>query len=782
MSLTTFFAACLALSLVQQTVTGVVRDQSGGVVSGATVIVRTNAGTEAQTVTGPDGRFTLETAPSAGATLVIRAGGFAEKRQPLSSSEALEIVLEPAALLETVTVTPARSAERLGNIPASISVLDTEAIRNSPAVVADDVLRQVPTFSLFRRTSSLSSHPTTQGVSLRGIGPSGVSRTLVLVDDIPFNDPFGGWVYWTRVPLESVNRVEMVDGSTSSLYGNYAMGGVINIVSSSAARRAVELRAQYGNRNSPKFDVFGSDVWGKVGATVDASFFDTDGFPIVVEAERRPSDVNPGPGVDTKAQVLFRNVNVKLEYKPTSRVNAFVRAGYFSEERDNGKVSTIDGTPEANDTRWTSVSGGVRVTLPDQSDLQARVFTDFEKFRSNFLAVPAPPQVALPRSVGRMTLNQRVPSTSVGSMVQWSRALGARHFFSAGGDFRWVDGDSEEDALDAVRGQTVTLQRISGGTQRSLGAFVQDVFNPIEKVVLTFSARLDSWRNYDGHNVETNVPAGTPGAGNKPSLPDTEDTVGSPRVAALYRVTDRVTAWGDFGWGFRAPTLNELYRQFRVGAILTLANDQLGPERLFGGEAGLRLEPLHNLTVRSTWFDNRVKNPVSNVTRTDLVNTLQRQNLGRTRIVGLQNDIEYRFASHWRVSGGYLYNRATVTEYAANPAIVGNYLPQVPKHRGSLQMLYTNPQLVTIGVGMQFIGRQFDDDLNTRIVPGESEPGLPGYAIVDLTASRTIGHSLDVFVGVQNIFNEEYIVGTLPTTIGSPRLLQGGVRVRFAGR
>jgi outer membrane receptor protein involved in Fe transport len=381
-----------------------------------------------------------------------------------------------------------------------------------------------------------------------------------------------------------------------------------------------------------------------------------------------------------------------------------------------------------------------------------------------------------------MTLNQRVPSTSVGSMVQWSRAFGSRHFFSAGGDFRWVDGDSEEDALDAVRGQTVTLHRISGGTQRSLGAFVQDVFDPVENVVLTFSARLDNWDNYDGHNVETNVPAGTPGPGNNPALADRGDTVGSPRVAGLYRITDRVTAWGDFGWGFRAPTLNELYRQFRVGAILTLANDQLGPERLFGGEAGIRMEPVHNVTVRSTWFDNRIKNPVSNVTRTDLVNTLQRQNLGRTRIAGLQNDVEYRFASHWRVSGGYLYNRAKVTEYAANPAIVGNYLPQVPKHRGSLQLLYSNPELVTVGVGMQFIGRQFDDDLNTRVVPGETEPGLPGYAIVDLTGSRTIARSLDVFVGVQNLFDKEYIVGTLPTTNGSPRLVHGGVRVRFAGR
>ena len=144
------------------------------------------------------------------------------------------MVVTPPALLETVTVTPSRTEERLGNIPASINVLDSEDIKNSPALVADDVLRQIPTFSLFRRTSSLSSHPTAQGVSLRGIGPSGVSRTLVLVDGIPFNDPFGGWVYWTRVPMESVDRIEVIDGSSSSLYGNYAMGGVINIVGESA--------------------------------------------------------------------------------------------------------------------------------------------------------------------------------------------------------------------------------------------------------------------------------------------------------------------------------------------------------------------------------------------------------------------------------------------------------------------------------------------------------------------------------------------------------------------
>jgi outer membrane receptor protein involved in Fe transport len=777
MSFVLAFTLTVGLAAAQaQPVTGVVLDESGSAVPGATVIVRSSTGIDEQTVTGPDGRFRLAKKPAAGATLVVRAGGFAEKQQPLTGIDHIEIVVVPAPLLEMVTVTPSRSEERVANIPASIHILDSEVIASSPAVVADDLLRQIPSFSLFRRTSSLSSHPTAQGVSLRGIGPSGVSRTLVLVDGVPFNDPFGGWVYWTRVPMESIDRVEVVDGSSSSLYGNYAMGGVINIVGSRPTPRTFELRAHYGNLNSPKLDFFGSHAFGNVGVAVEGSFFDTDGFPIVIENERRPSSVNPGPGVDTKAAVNFTNFSVKVDYTPTHRLNAFFRGGHFREERDNGKASTIDGRPEANDTRWTFASGGVRVQLPDTSDLQARVFIDVETFSSNFLAVPA---AAAPRSFGRMSLNQRVPSKSVGGMVQWGRALGTRNLFTAGSDFRWVDGDSEEDGLDPVRGQTVTLRRISGGTQRTISAFAQDVFTPTNKLVLTLSARVDSWRNYDAHNIETSMPSGTPTAGHRPSIPDTAHTVASPRFAALYHLTDRVSAWGDISWGFRAPTLNELYRQFRVGAILTLANDQLGPERLAGGEAGVRWRPLDNLTIRSTWFDNRVKNPVSNVTRLDLVNTLQRQNLGRTRITGWQNDVELRAGSYWRIGGGYLFNRAKVTEFAANPRVVGKYLPQVPKHRGSVQVAYSNPELVTVALGMQFLGRQFDDDLNARVVPGESEPGLPGYTMVDVTASRALTRNVDAFVGVQNVFDQEYIVGTLPTTIGTPRLAHVGVRVRF---
>ncbi len=753
----------------QSVLTGVVLDETGGVVSGAAVLVRSGDGVEAQTVTNSNGRFAFNDPLPDQATLVVRAGGFAERIQPVSNGTDLEIVLAPAGVRESVTVTPTRTEQRLGDIAASVSIVDKETIRRSPAIVADDVLRQVPTFSLFRRTSSLQAHPTAQGVSLRGVGPSGVSRSLVLIDGIPFNDPFGGWVYWTRVPLESVERIEVVDGTSSSVYGNYAMGGVINVVSSRPRPRTLEARTQYGSRSSPKADFFASDVWGTVGASIEGSVFATDGFPQVIENERG--------AVDTNAAVDYQNVTLKLDYSPAERLSAFLRGGYFREERDNAKVTTVGQIrPEENDTTWKSVSGGVRTTLPDQSDLQARMFADFNTFQSNFMAVPP---AATPRSVGRMTLLQRVPTNGVGATVQWTKALSTQHLLTAGGDWRRVDGASHERALDPVTGTNVTLEREAGGTQQSSGAFLQGQFWPAPRVSLTLSGRVDRWRNYEARNLETTVATGLPTAASG-TLPDRDDTVFSPRAAVLFHVNDRVTAWSSLGWGFRAPTLNELYRQFRVGALLTLANDQLGPERLVGGEVGVNLAPLPNLTVRSTWFDNRVENPVSNVTIG--TNLQQRQNLGRTRIWGVQSDAEYRLGSDWRVGAAYMFNQATVAEFDTNPDLVGNYLAQVPRHRATMGVAYSSPRYLTVSVNALFFGRQFDDDLNVRAQPGQTEPGLPAYGVVEMSALRSLGRNLDVFVGVQNLFDQEYVVQLLPTTIGTPRLVHGGIRVRFAGR
>src|SRR5262249_60273989 len=219
----------------------------------------------------------------------------------------------------------------------------------------------------------------------------------------------------------------------------------------------------------------------------------------------------------------------------------------------------------------------------------------------------------------------------------------------------------------------LNIHRISGGTQQISGGYVQDIFTPVPQLVVTVSARVDHWRNYDGHNLETTVANSLPTANNRPSIAERTDTVVSPRAAALYHLSDRVSVWGAANSGFRAPTLTELYRQFSVGAITTRPNDQLGPERLVGGEPRLNLAPARNVTARVTWFHNRVSDPVSNVTLN--ATTAQKQNLGETRIRGVQTDVEYRIGLAWRISGAYVYDQAKVTDGgAANATLVGKFV------------------------------------------------------------------------------------------------------------
>ncbi len=764
------FLFCLVLPVAahaQGAVSGVVKDGTGAVVAGAAIIVRTASGVEQRAVTQSNGRFELTRGVPSGATIIVLAGGFAEKTVTADNGRELEIVLELASRLESVTVTPSRTEQRLGDVPASVNIIDKDEIRHSPAALADDVLRSSPAFSLFRRTSSVSAHPTAQGVSLRSIGPSGVSRSLVLIDGVPFNDPFGGWVYWTRVPLESVERIEMIDGASSSIWGNYALGGVINVVTSRPKPRTFEFRSQAGSRDTWKADFFGSDTFGKVGVSIDGSFFDTGGFAQVLEEERGV--------IDTKAKVNYENVGVKVDYSPSDRASTFLRVGYFREERDNAKVTTFSPTaPEVNDTLWKTVSGGVRVSLPDQSDLQASIFLDYSRFSSSFLAVP------VPRSVARLTTLQDVPTDAVGGLVQWSKPISTRHLISAGTDFRRIKGASIEQGMNPTNGLTVSTLREGGGTQISSGTFVQMQYWPTSKLSLNLSGRADHWRNYDARFTEVSAITGAPSANNLGDLPEKEETVFSPKLAVLYHVSNRVTAWGSIGSGFRAPTLNELYRNFSIGQLLTLANANLGPERLRGGELGLNLAPIDDLSIRTTWFDNRMKDPITNVT---LIagSRAQRQNVGRTRIRGFQTDLEYRFADHWRVGGAYMLNRARITENASDPALEGKFLQQVPKNRGSLHVAFSHEKYVDVTLTGLFVGHQFNDDLNVQAKAGE-EPGLPAFGTLDLSAMRAIGRSLDVFLTVQNMLDKEYWVQLAPTTIGSPRLVSVGLRVRFSGR
>ena len=337
--------------------------------------------------------FTIEGLAPGVYTLRVSAAGF--QFQDISvdlstqTAQTVEVRLRPAGYTEQLIVTATRSEQRIADVPASVNVLTSEQIGQSPAVVADDVLRQIPTFSLFRRTSSIASHPTAQGVSLRGVGPSGVSRTLVLLDQVPFNDPFGGWVYWTRVPLMDTERIEIVDGATSSLYGNYAMGGVINIVTTGRAAYRI-FKPQYGNRKTPKMDLFASDV-GEARATFHATAFDTDGYTIVAEEERGP--------IDIPANVNIPTASGKLDYNPTDRVNMFFPAASSLRDRSNGKIGEVnDMSWKSEAAAWGCASPTAAMSTQESSSIARSFIARSSPFRRPFLRAAAEPDARSERA------------------------------------------------------------------------------------------------------------------------------------------------------------------------------------------------------------------------------------------------------------------------------------------------------------------------------------------------------------------------------------------------
>jgi len=713
----------------------------------ATAVVRTSR-------SGQDGSFSIQNLPPDSYQVRLKAPGFREHVEVVALGENqtlnLNIRLRVALLPETIIVTPTRSEQRVGDLAASVSVLNKDQIHRSPALALDDVLRQVPTFSLFRRTSSLAAHPTSQGVSLRGIGSSGVSRTLVLLDDMPFNDPFGGWVYWSRVPLLSVDQIEIVEGPNSNLYGNYAMGGVIHILTRRPERRTLAVEGRAGNRATAKLDFFASDVWGSWGLSLDGSLFHTDGYKIVAPGQRG--------SVDIEANAKHHNFNVKLDYTPSANFNFFVKGSYFGEDRSNG-------TPlQQNDTQYRFLGGGVRFRTPDNSELQASFFSHFQTFGSSFSRVEAD------RNSERLVLTQEVPTYGYGGFTQWSKSVTRSHLLSAGFDWRWVDGESQEIVFF---GPVPGRLRDVGGRQRAVGVFLQDFWTLLPGLQALLSARFDHWRNYDASKEELLV---STGVRTSEEFDDKDNSRVSGRIGLSYQVTDSVSLWSAVGTGFRTPTLNELYRQFRVGNVETKANSDLAPERLKGVEGGLNYTLNGNLFWRVTGFWSRLKDPVSNVTLTltPTLITRQRQNLGQTRTWGLQTELEYRPSRRWRFGGAYLLDDSTVQSFPANPALEGNRLAQVAKHKFTVQAAYMNPQAVNVALMGQLVGPQFDDDLNLF--------RLGSYFVLEATVSRRLGEATEAFLAVENLFNQEYPVRSNPASIGTPLLIQGGIRFQILGR
>jgi outer membrane receptor protein involved in Fe transport len=594
---------------------------------------------------------------------------------------------------DSITVTATRTTSRLANTPSSVLILNRQAIAATAAPTVDDALRQVPGFSLFRRAGSRTANPTAQGVSLRGLGGSGTSRALVLDDGVPLNDPFGGWIFWGRVPRASLDRIEILRGGASDVYGSGAMSGVVQFI---RRKDDMAIDVEGGSQRTVTTSMFVPLDRGEWNGNIAADFLTTGGYVLVDRAQRGD--------VDRTASSRHLAIDGTLRHDAL-----FLRASHYSESRNNGTPLQI------NDAVVRQIAAGY-----DRGPFVVRVDGNSNDYHQTFSAIPAN------RETERLTVDQRVPSHSVGGSAQWRAAIGRAQALIVGVEGRAVGGASEEPP-----------NRVAG-RQRSGAFYVEDIVDVGSRVNVTAAIRGDSWRNSDSSRARS-------------------DSALSPRAALLFRATDRIAFTVSAYRAFRAPTLNELYRSFRVGNVMTLANGSLSAERLSGFEAGARSGPF-----RLTLFSMTLTDAITNVTLTSTpaLITRERRNLGSSRSRGAEIEYSRVLRNGWNASAGYLLADATLS--------TGARTPQVPRNQATLQLNYRS----LAGVQARWSSMQFDDDLN--------QFPLRRFFVVDLFAAHPIASKLEATIAAENILNRRIETGATPViTLGQPRALRLGIRYGF---
>jgi outer membrane receptor protein involved in Fe transport len=729
-------AICVA-SLAQ--ISGVVTDTDGRAIVGT----RVESGTT-KTLTDSEGVFRIDRC-NLPCTVQVSAEGFAA-RQVILTEPHSSIKLQPSVVTSAITVTAERTRTPLAESSQSTVILAPEDLSAAPAPTLDDVLRQVPGFSLFRRNGSRSANPTTQGASLRGIGGSGASRVLVLRDGVPINDPFGGWVYWSRL-AELGSSVEVVQGGASHLYGGSALGGVIQQLSAQPASSWLNVATSSGNQSTGQAEI--STGWFNRKAALGGSFsfFNTDGYI--------PTPIDERGAADALAGSRHFQTRLQPRVKFSERTEWASSAEFFHESRTNGTRLQDNHTD-----LWQIETSVMHRRGPAQ--LQGRLYGSGQSYDQAFSALSAD------RNTESLTRAQQVPAQQLGGSIEVAGSTGA-HTWVLGSDLRHTRGRSDENILSSG---TLTSMISNGAQQLTIGGFASDRIALGRRWLLSAALRVDQWRNVSAESrsfaIATQTLTVTP-------LTDRANIFVSPRLGILFQASSSSTISVSGYRSFRAPSLNELYRPFRVGNVLTLANDALREEALTGVEATYRHD-LGRWAAQLTGFWMRVNDPVTNLTVsvTPALITRLRSNLGVTHSAGLDATITLRPMRDWNLRGGYQFSHATVLANPANPALVGLRVPQVPLHTVTLQSVFM-PRKWTVSTTLRASSAQFDDDLN--IFP------LEPFATVDVLLQRSLSSHVALFGAAENIFNSRYEVARTPIrALASPALVRVGLKLHFPGK
>lgn len=704
-------------------------------------------GTTLGTVSGIDGSFTLNVQINGQVKLVVSHIGYESTTQtlniPVSGLKDIIIRLEPkvSEIAETV-ITATRTKKSINELPAAVRLITAEQIKEMPSAAIDDLLRTEASINVDRKNGIFSKNAS---VNMRGLNSS--ARTLVMLDGVPLNKADGGGVNWNRVNTESVDRIEVIKGPGSAMYGGNAMGGIINIITKDIQDNpAGSIKVSLGSCNTQ-----GVQAWlsgrtkklPKLGWSINSFYRRGDGYIIAPKESRDSTDV--------KAYLWEYNLGGKLAYNFTDSSRLEIGYNYFDDKTGDG-IRVYD--PEGGYYKYrTNHAYATYKGYVGKTQITANAYMQLENYmnQKEQLKTEKTPPYAITQYVLYLTDSQR---NDGGIWLSATTKAGANHKLTYGADIRL----SGADASDIYFTSTDTIT--NKGKMNAFAVFVQDEFSMLNnRLKIVAGARADAVFFRDAAFIIS-----APSVTNSymmeytGSYKDKNWLAISPKLGARYDLKHSNSVYINYAAGFRPGTLDDMCRSGSISKGFKMANPELEPEHLNNFEAGgsfvinryLRFEPSVYYSIGNQ-FQYFVGTGDTVYSTSSPKAILKRENVSKAAITGVEATMRMIPVKSLEVTLSYAYNHSVIKSFDTIRFVAkdlsGKFLMEVPQNRFTAMLNWKNKYFNSMLV-YEYTGKLYTDDENLI--------AMPAYYRLDGKISHVFASHYSLSLTIQNLTNNIY--------------------------
>lgn len=678
-----------------------------------------------------------------------------------------------------MVVTATRSEKQIDEAPASVSVITQEDMSRFHIDTLDEALQHEVGVYVKRSKGIIESLPV---VSMRGL--YGQERNLVMLDGVPMNRGYAGMVAWNMVGMNNVQRVEIIRGPSSALYGGNAMGGVINIITNLPSKTEAGARIGYGTDETLSYAAYAGDRWDRFALRAGYEYEDTAGYAssfVTRSVSAGSGSLTGGYGTtntsgdpvwvvgDKGDQPASRyNFNAVAAYDTTS--TGQIRLNYQMGEhkydydhpntylRDSAGNEAWSGTVQAGSGKKASVSpyNYVYYNGKAQENFYLPSLSYQEKFGAmGFKGVLGYQNwhkwYTVATGYGNSNYDDSVGTRSDTWTDTWTMDLQgdlrvfSSHYLTFGVYGRSDDMSQEDWNLTYYRDEDskTTKNKTAQGKDHLLAAYIQDEWRALPQLTIYGGLRLDYWQAYDGK-------AGN--VGDERTFDEPTDSAISPKVSAVWNPLADTFVRASVGRAFRPPNLYELYRTWPSGSYTNYSNPDLKPETLWSYELGAdQYLWQRKVKLSATIFHTDLQDAIESYKASD--GNYYRDNVSEATINGIELAASVMPWSWLKLWGNFTYNDSEVKENTRNPAAEGKALPDMPEMTANLGLDATY-KWFTFNVVGEYTGRIYSDELNNDVegvYGGDSKRW-----VWDTKLSYRPIERVELSISVNNIFDKTY--------------------------